>query len=136
MILMKCRLCGSRVWFFQKSVGWGTKVHRSCYFAMYQTVYVAFIKLADYQKLAEVLELLKKCWNTGEWLADDWRRGKLAMDVDAYEVRSNKANVRDGGKTHSTTDDGTLRLEKSDEERAKDFPGLDSYNWRPNIKLK
>lgn len=130
-----CRFCGRRVWPWQKTlpVG-GRSVHWHCYSVSMHTLHVMFTQYIEVTKLVRCKKLLMKCWNTGEWLKENWNETKLAIDegtsledVLPYALSDNKTEVGFGRETGSTDGNGTIGLEESDEEEPENYPRLEDH---------
>lgn len=48
---------------------------------MMHVLYVTYHQLVSQEKIQKAAEVLKHAYNTGEWIDDDWSKGRLAVDA-------------------------------------------------------
>lgn len=142
---MKCRFCGRRVWPWQKTLGVGNRpVHWHCYSVSMHTLHVMFTQFIEVEKLVRCKKLLMKCWNTGEWLKENWNKSGLTVDegtplelVKPYSLeeelrvdalRTDKTNEWERRKNGIVDGDGRVGLETGNEEREEDIYRLEDDN--------
>ena len=85
--MKRCRLCGFRIWPWQKSLD---TMHDRCYATMMHVLYVVYSQKVPGDLLMEAAKTLKYAYNTGEWMSDNWAKGRLVVDEIFVKEREQK----------------------------------------------